>query len=76
MKIEITKNVANHHTNREYPTLRVRWNNEDSNFMVDDEGPNWCPRDKEMLDIVFNMMLLSPTFNEKLSSMVKVMEQK
>jgi len=75
MKIEITKNVANHHTNPEYPTLRVRWNN-DSNFMVDDDGPNWCPRDQEVLDLVFNMALLSPTFNEKLVKMVRVMQQK
>jgi len=73
MKIEITKDVANHHTNPDYPTLRVRWNSEDTNFMIDGDGPNWCPRDEEVLDVVFNMVLLSPTFTSKLEKLTKTM---
>jgi len=74
MKIEITKNVKSHRVNPDYPTLRVIWNEGDTNFMVDDLGPNWCPRDQEILDIVQNLMLLSPTFYKKLVGIVEILK--
>jgi len=74
MRIEVTKAVANHHTNAEYPTLRVRWLETDRNFMVDGEGPNWCPTDRELLDLVNEMVLVSPTFYAALLRSVRVLK--
>lgn len=73
MKIEVTKNVANHHTNPNYPTIRVRWDGSDSNFMIDDCGPNWCPRDNEAMDLVQRLVLFSPTFRERLKAFVRLL---
>lgn len=73
MKIEVTKNVVSHHTNPNYPTIRVRWDGNDSNFMIDDYGPNWCPRDNEAMDLVQRLVLFSPTFREKLKAFVRML---
>lgn len=75
MKIEITKKVNSHRVNPDYPTLRVWWDSNDTNFMVDDAGANWCPRDKEMLELVQNLMLVSPTFFDKLARVVTVLKR-
>ena len=74
MKIEITKNVKNHRVNPDYPTLRVRWGLGDTNFMVDDLGPNWCPRDREVLDLVQDLLLLSPSFYRELVRIVVILK--
>lgn len=74
MRIEVTKNVANHHTNPDYPTVRVRWSPEDSNFMVDGKGPNWVPRDQEVFDLVCDLVMFSPTFYDGLRKIVHMLE--
>lgn len=75
MKIELTPNVKNHHTNQDYPTLRVRWSELDRNFDVDGEGPNWCPKDAEVLQLVNELLLVSPTFYERLAKVVRIMDK-
>jgi hypothetical protein len=75
MKIEVTKNVRSHHTNPDYPTLRIVWGPDDSNFHVNGDRADWCPKDKEVLDIVFELSLLSDSFFQELVRFVKAMDQ-
>lgn len=74
MRIEVTKDVASHHTNLDYTVLRVRWNG-DSNFQIDAVGPNWVPKDLEVMQLVSSLALFSPTFYRELRKFMRVMNQ-
>ena len=68
MKVEVTKDVDSHHTNPNYPTLRVSWNGE-RNFRCRNNGTHdWLPTDDELIEIMERLASVSVTFKDRVLS--------
>ena len=73
VRMRITEKVDNHHTNINYKTLIVEFLNTDDHIRKRYTGDvmfDWCPRDKEILQLIKNLYVISPTFRQELQTMI------
>lgn len=64
----LTKDV-NHALNDDYLCLLVQFKESDKHFH--EKKINWMPKDSEVLDMVRLMILVSPTFKNKINEVLK-----
>lgn len=70
MRLRVSSRVDSHHTNPFYKCLIVEWLPEDLNFRLRPRAEeclaNWLPKDSEILELMVQMLRISPTFIKKL----------
>lgn len=70
MRLRVSSQVDSHHTNPFYRCLIVEWLSTDLNFRLRlgaaEHIADWLPKDSEILELVVQMLRISPTFIEKL----------